>query len=121
MALPRRRDPQADQDWRSHYIIENPADVEAYVAEYPIVASVLTEAPAKIAATFEETPRLILRYEIDPDDEPASDYLAVDIMTGRDADDAHERLNRFDGEWWLDVIQHVARAGAVVVFQPHFA
>jgi hypothetical protein len=128
MALPRRRtpehddDPQAgtpatDSDWHALYEIENPAEVDAYVAAHPVVDSILSEAPSKIAAAFNEAPRLSLRYEVDPEDEPASDYLAVDIMSMHDADDAYERLGRFDAAWWIDDgLPRAARAGATVVF-----
>jgi hypothetical protein len=139
MALRRQRDPQPRTDWRAHYQIENPSDVETYVAEYPIIASILAAAPDQIAAAFEEHPRLILSCEFDledfapiqgftdtnsgprsVEDEALADYLTVDIMTERDAEDAFVRLNRFDESWWLDVIQHVARAGAAIVFYPRF-
>lgn len=139
MALPQRHTSSTQQDWRALYRIENPADVDAYVAKYPIVASILTEAPARIAATFEEHPRLVLSCEFDPEgfspiedatdaengphsgeDEAIGDYLVVDIMTKRDADDAFARLNRFDESWWLNVIQYVARDGAAIVFNPRF-
>ena len=132
MALPRRRTPPDDQDrpasasgpepdWHALYEIENPADVDAYVAEHPVVASILAAAPAEVATAFEERPRLVLRHEIDPDDDPASDYLAIDIMTTRDADDAHDRLNRFDARWWIDdALPRAARAGATVVFDLRF-
>lgn len=120
MALPQRRTAQPDQDWRRHYEIENPDEVEAYVAEHPITASVLAQAPDQIAAAFDETPRLILTCESEPEDEPDSPYLTVDIMTKRDADDAFDRLEQFDASWWLDVIQHVARSNTVIVFHPRF-
>jgi hypothetical protein len=119
MALPRPQDPHSKQDWRTHYQIENPDEVEAYVTGYPITASVLAEAPDQIVAAFEENPRLVLSLEVDPD-EPDSPYLTVDIMTKRDVDDAFDRLQRFDESWWLDAIQHVARADAVIVFYPRF-
>jgi hypothetical protein len=131
MALPRRRSPQPDRDrqagapgpppdWRALYEIENPDEVDAYVAEHPVVVSILAHAPSEVAAAFEEEPRLVLRHEIDPDDEPASEYLVVDIVTMRDVDDAHDRLNRFDDGWWLDAMPRAARAGATIVFYPRF-
>ncbi len=128
MALPRRRTPGRDEDWQAGapgaesdwhalYEIENPAEVDAYVARHPVVVSILTEAPPEIAAAFDEEARLVLRQEIDPEDEPASDYLAIDIMTMRDADDAYDRLGRFDANWWIDdALPRAARAGATVVF-----
>jgi hypothetical protein len=130
MALPKRRTsrPAPDQragqtgpapDWHARYEIENPAEVDAYVAAHPVVASILSEAPSEIAAAFEEVPRLVLQHEFDPDDEPASDFLAVDIMTMRDIDDAYDRLQRFDDGWWIDdALPRAARAGATVVFVP---
>lgn len=133
MALPRRRTPEhddvrqastpgAEPDWHALYEIENPAEVDAYVAEHPVVSSILSEAPSEIAAAFEEQPRLVLRHDIDPDDEPSSDYLVVDIMTLRDFDDAHDRLGRFDDRWWIDDgLPRAARAGATVVFDLGFA
>lgn len=131
MALPKRRSPRHDQDrqasatgaeadWRARYEIENPAEVNAYVAEHPVVASILAAAPAEVAAAFEEKPRLVLRHEIDPDDEPASDYLSVDIVTMWDADDASVRLSRFDARWIDNALPRAARAGATVVFILHF-
>jgi hypothetical protein len=128
MALPRRRTPRRDSDsqsgasgaapdWRARYQIENPMEVDAYVAEHPVVVSILSEAPSEIAAAFEEEPRLVLQREVDSEDEPASDYLAIDIMTMRDVDDAYERLHRFDDRWWIDdALPRAARAGAAVVF-----
>jgi hypothetical protein len=125
MALPRRRTPEHDEnrrtgaepDWHALYEIENPTEVDAYVSEHPVVVSILTEAPAEIVSAFEEEPRLILRHEIDPDDEPASDYLVVDIVSLRDFDDADDRLSRFDDRWWIDDgLPRAARAGATVVF-----
>ena len=128
MALPGRRTPGHDEerqagasgaesDWHAFYEIENPTEVDAYVAEHPIVAAILSEAPSHVAAAFGEASSLVLRHEIDPDDKPASDYLIVDIMTTSDADDAHERLTRFDDAWWIDdALPRVARAGATIVF-----
>lgn len=133
MALPRRRIPQheddrqasapgGEPDWHTLYEIENPAEVDAYVDEHPVVVSILSEAPFEVEAAFEEQPRLVLRHEFDPEDEAGSDCLVVDIMTTRAAADAHDRLNRFDDSWWIDAaLPRVARAGATVVFCPRFS
>lgn len=131
MALPRRRSSRPDRDrqanapgpepdWHALYEIENPAEVDAYVAEHPVVVSILADAPSEILAAFEEELHLVLRHEIDPDDEPATDYLVVDIMTARDVADVDDRINRFDEGWWLDAMPRAARAGATVVFLPRF-
>jgi hypothetical protein len=107
----------AAPDWRARYEIPNPAEVDAYVAQHPVVAGILSEAPTELVAAFEEDVRLVLQYELDHDDEPASDYLAVDIMTMRDTNDAYDRLQHFDARWWIDdALPRAARAGATVVF-----
>jgi hypothetical protein len=129
MALPQGRTPQSDSDrpagapgpepdWRARYEIENPDKVEELLAEHPEVGSILEQAPREIGLAFDEEPRLVFRLEIDPEDEPATGYLVVDIMTQRDADDAFSRLNLFDERWWLNVIP---RVGADLVFYPRFA
>jgi hypothetical protein len=71
MALPKRRTPRPDPasqsglsggvpDWHAFYEMENPAEVDVYVAAHPAVASILSEAPSEIAASLEEEPRLVL-------------------------------------------------------------
>ncbi len=73
MALPNRRTPDRDEgpqagassaepDWHALYEIENPAEVDAYVAEHPTVVPILDEAPDQIRAVFagDARPRLRL-------------------------------------------------------------
>ncbi|MFN8635309.1 MAG: hypothetical protein U0893_15795 [Chloroflexota bacterium] len=132
MALPNRRTHQRDDrprsgtaatepDWRTLYEIENPADVDAYVALHPVVVSILTEGPQAVFDAFDEKLSLRLRLEYDREDEPASEYLTVDFVTQRDANDAEMRLDRFDEDWWIDAMSRAARADATIVFLPRFA
>jgi hypothetical protein len=109
MALPRRHTPPPDPDqragqagavpdWRARYEIENPAEVDAYVAEHPAVVSVLERASTEITARFGPGTTLTLERVVDLDDEPASDFLALDIRTPLDDDEAYARRTRLDEE-----------------------
>jgi len=108
MALPRRRNSQVGKDWRAHYTIENPADVEAFIRRHPTVIPVLKQATDEITARFGQDVELILGHIVDPDDEPASDFLALDIRARLDDDEAYARRCRLDDEWWFDAIRDVA-------------
>ena len=118
MALPRRRSPQrgedrevgtpgAESDWRALYKIENPTEVDAYVAEHPNVVPVLERAPDEIARQFGADAGLILRCVVDPDDEPPSDYLSLGIQTKLDDDEAYVRRDQLDDAWWNDALRDV--------------
>jgi hypothetical protein len=131
MALPRRRRPQSDSGapattagdgagWHAHYEIENPAEVRAYVHEHPSLTAILAEAPTRVAAAFDEAPRLVIRHEVDADVDLPNDGLVIDILTHLNARTAHERLTRLDESWWLSVLPQIARDGASLVFLPRF-
>src|SRR4051794_34296359 len=107
MALPRRRSPSSDQDeqasisgahpdWHALYEIENPADVDAYVRSHPGIVSVLERASVEITSRFGADTTLVLELVVDPDDEPASEFLTVDIQTNLDDDEAYARRHRMD-------------------------
>jgi hypothetical protein len=100
MALPRRRDPRPDLDWRSHYIVENRAEVEAYVAEHPTVAAILDEAPAEIRAVFKHAapPRLALHC----DPEVGDCWLFIGIPWADVGPSVLPLIDELDERWWLD-------------------
>lgn len=111
MALPRRRTPQladdrlagapgTEPDWHALYEIENLAEVDAYVAEHPTVASVLGEAPREIRAVFgtEATPRLSLEW----DPEEGDCWLFVGIPSDDIGPSVLPLLDALDERWWLD-------------------
>jgi hypothetical protein len=122
MALPKHRADHSrgeplggDIDWRTRYDIENLTDVDAYVDRFPSLAPILAQAPRQIATAFGEDIRLILRSEVDPEDETAIPYLVVDILMRQDVEDVLARLYRFEDIWWLDAMP---RDGATIVFMP---
>ena len=120
MAVPRHRvdGERAAQEptagWQSLYEIEDQGAVEAFVARHPKLEAILARAPSEIAARFDDESRPVLRVEADPEDEPASEYLVISILTRRDHDDAQARLARFDEEWWIDDALPVVGADALV-------
>ena len=118
MALPRRRTPVpnpdvqvrnvgASTDWHALYKIKNQADVDAFIAKNPHIVPVLTRAFSEIAARFGGDVELLLEHKVDPEDEPASEYLSVGIRTSLDGEEAYARRRRLDHEWWLDAVRDV--------------
>jgi hypothetical protein len=100
MALPQRREAQPSQDWHRHYQIENPDEVEAYVAEHPSVAAILDEAPNEIRAVFGDagTPRLRMNW--DPEDGDC--WLFIRIPVDDEGPSALPLIEALEHRWWLD-------------------
>ena len=122
MALPRRRTPkhdpdrpagapEPDGDWRARYEIENPADVDAYVAEHPTVVTILDEAPDQIHAVFDTKAPPRLSVEWDP--EEGDCWLFVGIPSDDIGPSALPLIDAFDTQWWLD---RMPATDATVVF-----
>ena len=111
MALPRPRDPQPKQDWRTHYQIENPDEVDAYVAEHPSVMAILDEAPNEIRAVFrnETPPRLQLEWN--PEDGDC--WLFVGIPVLDEGPSALPLIDALERRWWLN---RMTATDATVVF-----
>ena len=100
MALPRRRENQPVQGWRAHYQIENPDEVEAYVAEHPSVTAILDEAPNEIRAVFGdvETPRLRMNW----DPEVGDCWLFIGIPWADVGPTVLPLIDKFDERWSLN-------------------
>jgi hypothetical protein len=122
MALPHRQLPSSNQDrqasapgaesdWHALYEIENPADVDAYVAEHPTVAPILDEAPAEILAVFgnQDPPRLSVEW----DPEEGDCWLFVGIPSDDVGPSALPLIDALDERWWLD---RMPTTDATVVF-----
>ena len=100
MALPQQRAPQPDQDWRKHYQIENPADVEAYVAEHPSVTAILEEAPSEIRAVFGDVGLPRLRVKWDP--EVGDCWLFIGIPWADIGPSVLSLIDKLDERWSLN-------------------
>jgi hypothetical protein len=111
MALPRRREARPEHDWRKHYQIENPADVEAYVAEHPSVVAILDEAPNEIRAVFgnEAAPRLQLEWN--PEDGDCWIFVGIPVIDEGPA--ALPLIDALENQWWLD---RMTSTDATVIF-----
>src|SRR5689334_23054340 len=102
MALPRQRTLHPDQDWRAHYRIENPADVDAYVAEHPTVESILAEAPEHIRAVFHND--LPPRLQVEWSPENGDNWIFVGIPSSDVGPSVLPLFDEFDDRWWMDRI-----------------
>jgi len=100
VALPQRRTPHTQQDWRALYRIENPAEVEAYVAEHPSVMAILAQAPDEIRAVFGNEGPLRLSLEWSPEDGDC--WLFVGIPSANVGPSVLPLIDQFDERWWLD-------------------
>jgi hypothetical protein len=100
MALPQRRTSSTQQDWRTLYRIENPADVDAYVAEHPSVEPILAEAPEQIRAVFHNEIAPTLRLTWDPGNGDC--WLSVRIPSAEVGPSILPLFDAFDEGWWLD-------------------
>jgi hypothetical protein len=122
MALLKRRTPRPDPDsqsgasgsapdWHALYEIENPAEVDAYVAEHPSVVGVLDDAPREIRAVFGNTAQPRLRLTGDP--EEGDNWLTVKIPLEDVGPTALPLVDAFDERWWLE---RMTTTDATVVF-----
>jgi hypothetical protein len=122
MALPKRRTPRPSLDqragqtgpapeWRARYEIENPAEVDAYVAEHPSVIDILDDAPDHIRAVFETKAPPRLSVEWDP--EEGDCWLFVGIPSEDIGPSALPLIDAFDEQWWLG---RMTTTDATVVF-----
>jgi hypothetical protein len=98
-------------DWRALYEIENPADVDAYVAEHPTVATILREAPDQIRAVFgnETLPRLSFSRSFEEGD----CWLFVGIPQEDVGPAVLPLIDAFDLGWWLE---RMPATDATVIF-----
>jgi hypothetical protein len=81
--------------------VRDVAAVDAYIRHYPGVADLIRESSAEIHHIFGFDAGLVL--DIPPDyEEDDVAHLYVRIHTPLEIDDALDRLDRFNDEWWWD-------------------
>lgn len=81
------------------YTFRERTEVLAFLNKYPFLVPVLLEAPAKIEQYF---PNSQLFLEVVPDAEIAEWVLLVlSILMNLDPNDAVNRLNQMDMNWWV--------------------
>ncbi len=77
-------------------------DVLGFLERYPFLIPLLLEAYGKIGEYF---PYSQVFLEVVTDPEATNDYqLVLFIATNLDPDEADDRFERFDEDWWLDAL-----------------
>ena len=90
----------------ARYVTDDPEAVEAFLARYPFLAPLLTEALPFLEEAFGEDTPLVVAVESDAE-VPGWDELVVLVETALDVEEATRRLDAFETTWWLD---HLPRA-----------
>ena len=100
----------------ARYVTDDPAAVEAFLARYPFLAPLLTEALTPLEAAFGEDTPLVVAVDIDPE-VPGWEELVVLVETPLDVEAAARRLEAFETTWWLD---HLPQAHGKLFFTLEF-
>jgi hypothetical protein len=101
------------EDLRTRYTFRRPAEVEGFLNAYPHRIPVLIEAAEVIPRYFGPDAPLVLEVVSDPEDEDLLSELFALVQIDLDPNDALDRLDRLDDEWWTD--RSPDGPGAVVV------
>jgi hypothetical protein len=100
----------------ARYVTDDPDTVEAFLARYPFLAPLLTEALTPLGEAFGEDTPLVVAVEIDPE-VPGWEELVVLVETALDVEEAARRLETFETTWWLD---HLPQAHGKLFFTLEF-
>ena len=94
---------QGEIQWLERlYTFRERSDVLWFLERYPFLVPLLLEAYGKIGDYF---PYSQVFLEVVTDPEAVGDYqLVVFIATNFDPDEADDRFERFDEDWWLDAL-----------------
>lgn len=97
------RVPQAEIELLNRwYTLRERAEVLWFLERYPFLVSLLLEAYGKIGDYF---PYSQMFLEVVTDPEAINDHqLVIFIATNFDPDEADDRFERFDEDWWLDAL-----------------
>jgi len=102
------------QEWDSDlkiitapYELKNGTEVFKYLRDHRFLDSVLRKAPHKIGEHF---PHAAIGLQVITDPEIEGDeaaHLGIFIYTDLDPDEAVDRLDALDDDWWLDASRSV--------------
>jgi hypothetical protein len=87
------------------YAVRRPLQVSSFLLRHPPLTGIVTEAQSRIAEHF---PQADLILEVRKDPEVTREELFIFIRTALVPDDALERLEALEDDWWLDVLPEVA-------------
>jgi len=90
------------------YILKNPDVVLAYLETEPFLVPLLIEVRQQIRRYFADSSAVLEVFDYQ-DDTIAERQLHLSIMTQLPVDEALDRLNQFDTNWWLDKARRTQR------------
>ena len=92
-----------NESLEQHYTLVRPAEVKAYLEQYPFLMPILQQAPTKIHAYFPAA-QLYLEVYTFRDSEGEECNLFVYISPNSEPEAAVETKSRFDDAWGLDAL-----------------
>jgi len=96
----------------ARYVTHNPEAVGAFLARYPFLVPLLTEALGPLGEACGTDTPLVVAVETDPE-VAGWEELRVDVETTLPVDEADRCLEVFDTTWWL---AHLPRAQGKLFF-----
>ncbi len=91
------------------YHIENALGVDSHLAAHPSLVEVLDEAADRIRATFGNVQLFLGAMPTHGSDEEPSLLVKIKPPEGMSTEDALDRLDSFDDEWWLEQPADIGR------------
>ena len=88
------------------YEIRNPSEVAEFLSENTFLLDLLEEIPSKLKKFFGSKAKFALELLTEPDF-PSSREIFVLVLTAEKAEQARNKMNKFDEKWWL---KHLDRA-----------
>ncbi len=82
------------------YVFRRPLEVKEFLAAHPFLEPLLVEAYDKIGDYFEPHPEVVLEVVTDPEAIDDQELFAF-IRTGLPPQEALEKLDLLDEDWWL--------------------
>lgn len=85
------------------YTFRNAEEVTRYLHKHPVLIPLLVQAEEVIPRYFDVDVPVVLEVVFDPECYDPEGELFASIQIPETVDDALDRLDRFDDEWWLRV------------------
>jgi len=85
------------------YVLRNRKSVLSFLESHPLLVSLLIEAHQRIGGYFPHS-RLVLEAMADPE-YPADSELVIYVQTDTNPEEAFERLQQLDDDWWLHAVR----------------
>ncbi len=86
----------------NYYTFRDPITVRSFLVQHSFLIPFLFEARVKISEYFADT-QVALEVVTDPES-VSDDQLVAIIVEASSPDEAFDRLERLDNEWWIDAV-----------------